>query len=630
MRGRFQAATADNKEEKMKMKIRSVNGLLAVAVICTLLTGTLPVRGQELVSVSDITGGSSVFVFRTSSKAAPRKYVSRERTKRTRTQREETARKFNKQYVALAKVKPRRPRTAAVNPDDPRLPKVKTMPAAEAARLFAGVGEYYMDRDDFNNAIDFFRESISLDGKYEVGRKGLSEALALKGNEELVRDARAAARRFFEEALTYNPSNAPAHFGLGEVFAADDKDAEARVSYEKALENDKDLTEIYVPLGILYYRAGEIAKADDLLTKAMQISPDDPETQYFLGLIRYHQGRNSEALVAFNKAKADDPTYSEAFYQAGETQLRLNKPAVAISDFTKATELKPAYFEAWLGLGNANYESNNWLAAVAAYEKAVKLKNNNAEAFENLADAYRQIPDFQKAESNYKLAALFIERTPDFNKEQAADIYSKSAYMVAKQCEINRARGVPCRWGDAITYLEKAAQHSKTSVDSANLGWAYYNAALEDLSFRKTAEARPNLEKAKKELLAATTGNSKVSAGSYLNLGRVLADMSDYPGAIDAFNKAIQKDSNWALPYNELGSVYRKQNKFKEAAAQFRKAADKEERNPVIQFNLGEAELQNGNLGEAKKAYDRLKKLGDAGNAFAARLAQLSGGRVRG
>ncbi|NOT49343.1 MAG: tetratricopeptide repeat protein, partial [Acidobacteria bacterium] len=454
----------------MKKFIGSVKGIIGAAVMTAVLIGGVPVSGQELVSVSDITGGSSVFVFRSSSKAAPRKFVSKARTDRTRPQRAETARKLNKQFIALSRVAPRRVRTAVVKPDDPRLPKVKTMPAAEAAKLFAGVGEYFMDRDDFNQAIDYFREAVQLDKTYPVAKNGLSEALALKGNEELVRDARGPARRFFEEALTYNPKNAPALFGLGEVFSAEEKDSEARASYEKALASDKELTEIYVPLGILYYQAGEIAKADDLLSKAMAISPNDAETQYFLGLIRSAQNRNPEALVAFNKAKTADPTYAEAFFQAGESQIRLNKPAEAALDYKKATELKPAYFEAWLGLGAANYEANKWPESVVAYKEATRLKNNNAEAFENLADAYRQIPDYVQAEASYKLAALFIERTPNFNKEQAADIYSKSAFMVAKQCEINIARGSKCRWGDAITYLEKAAQFSQTGVDNTNLG----------------------------------------------------------------------------------------------------------------------------------------------------------------
>lgn len=606
-----------------------MKGYLAVVVIATLLMGAMPSSGQELVSVSDITGGSSVFVFRTGSKAAPRKFVSKARTDRTRPQRAETARKLNKQFIALSKVAPRRTRTAVVRPDDPRLPKVKTMPAAEAAKLFAGVGEYFMDRDDFNQAIDYFREAIQLDRTYPVGRNGLSEALALKGNEELVRDARGPARRFFEEALTYNPANAPALFGLGEVFSAEEKDDLARANYEKALASDKELTEIYVPLGILYFQAGEIAKADDLLSKALAISPNDAETQYFLGLVRTSQNRNPEALIAFNKAKAADPTYAEAFFQAGETNIRLNKPAEATADYKKATELKPAYFEAWLGLGAANYEANKWAEAVTAYKEATRLKNNNAEAFENLADAYRQLPDYTQAEASYKLAALFIERAPNFNKEQAADIYSKAAFMVAKQCEINAARGVRCRWGDAITYLDKASGFSQTGVDNTNLGWAYYNSAREDLSFRNEAAAKPKLEKARAALQKASMDN-KVSGGALLNLGRVLAALGDYPGAVDAFKKAIQREPDWAFALNELGSVYRKQNNFKEAAAQFKKAADKEEKNPILWFNLGEAELQNNQVDNAKKAYDKLKKLGQPGNAFAQKLAQISGGRIKG
>ena len=237
-----------------------------------------------------------------------------------------------------------------------------------------------------------------------------------------------------------------------------ERDDDARLNYEKALNGDKALTEIYTPLGILYYQEGEIAKADDLLTKAMTRRPNDAETQYFLGLIRFSQNKNTEALTAFEQATKADPTYAEAFYQLGETLERLGKPADAVGDYTKATALKPTYFEAWLGLGNAEYELNHWPEAVKAYKEAVRLKNDNGVAFENLADAYRQIPNYNDAEANYKLAALFLERTKDFNKEQVADIYSKSAFMIAKQCEINmRLTRYKCRWDDAVNYLEKAS-----------------------------------------------------------------------------------------------------------------------------------------------------------------------------
>ena len=55
----------------MKKFTRSLKSILAAAVLGMLLFGTLPARGQQVVRVTDITGGSSVFIFRTSSKAAP-------------------------------------------------------------------------------------------------------------------------------------------------------------------------------------------------------------------------------------------------------------------------------------------------------------------------------------------------------------------------------------------------------------------------------------------------------------------------------------------------------------------------------------------------------------------------------
>lgn len=602
-------------------------GLLIV--IFMFLIGGTPAGAQELVPVTDITGGASAFVFRTSARAAPRRFITKVRTVRTKTQRIETAKKVNRQYVVLAKAAPRRTRTKSVDPNNlPPAPAIGQMPKDEAAKLFAGVGEYYMDRDDFNNAIDFFRESVTLDSENTKAQNGLSEALALKGNELLIQDSAAAARKFFEEALQYNAKSSPAYFGLGEVFSALDNDDEARINYEKALLYDKDLTEIYTPLGILYYQHGDILKADELLTKALAISPGDAQTQYFLGLIRYSQLRNEEALIAFTNAKTADPANAEAFYYSGETLSRLDKHAEAIDDFRQAITLKPKYFEAWLGLGAAYYETQNWAESITANKEAVRMKNDNWVAFENLGDGYRQLSDFNQAESNYNLAALFIEKTKDFSKEQAADIYSKSAFMIAKQCELNMKKAVPCRWDAAVRSLEKASQLSQSSVDSANLGWAYYNAARADILRKDMAAAGPKLENAKINLQKSAAGDPKFVAGPLLNLGMALTDLGDYAGAVEALKKVIAKEPTWVFAVNELGIAYRKQNNFKDAAGQFRKAIEMDDKFAVAHYNLGEAELRSGNLGGAKNAYQKLRKLGR--NDLALQLELMSGGKVKG
>ncbi len=603
------------KEKNMKTIHGLTRGLLALTVIFTMLLCTLPASAQGLVPVSDIAGGATVFIFRTSPKSAPRRFVSKVKAGQSKQQRQDTARKVNKQFVALAKVAPRRVRTASIDPNNYKK-GFPTLTPVEASKLFSGVGEWYMDRTDYNNALDFFREANTMDKANSRASFGLSEALALKGNElhaannTTAADKTEAVKKFFEEALKYNPKNAPAYFGLGEFYSDKGQDAEAQKNYELAIANDPELTEIYVPLGVLYYQKGEIAKADTLLTKAIAVSPDDAQTQYFLGLVRFAQNQNPEALAAFTKAKTIDAKYAEAFYQSGETLSRLKKYPEANADYKIATDLKRDYFEAWLGLGSANYELGNYAEAVAAYKEAVRLRNNNAEAFENLADAHRQLNNFNDAESAYNLANLFITRNAEYNKQDAADIFAKASFMIAKQCEIDNRRNAPCRWETATKHLEKAILLSQSSVDYANLGWAYYNWARWDFNHNNAAAAQPRLLKAKENLEIAVATSPKFLEGPLLNLGLVLIDMGDYAGAVKALTRVVEKEPKWAFALNELGVAYRKQNNYKEAVKHFKKAVEKDENFAMAVFNLGEAEFRGGNPGESKKAYDKLIKMG--------------------
>jgi tetratricopeptide (TPR) repeat protein len=601
--------------------------LLTLLIISVLLMSAAPVRSQDLVAVSDLAGGSSVFVFRNTSKSAPKRLIVKTRVTRTKVQRIETAKRVSKQYVTLAKVAPRRTLSAVVREDDPRIPKIPTMPKEEASVIFAGVGEYFMEKDEFRRAQDFFRESIQLDSKNTKAVAGLSEALALEGNDELVKGNTAVARTKFEEALKYNAKNSPAYFGLAEVFAELDKDPEAIVNYEKALTNDKDLTEIYVPLGILYYQQGEIAKAESLLDKALALSPNDAQTQYFLGMIRYSQNRNDDALTAFTKAKTLDPTYAEAFFQSGETLVRLKRYREATLDYQKATELKPNYFDAYMGLGSAYFEIDSYPEAVAAYKQAERLRNNNIEVLVNLGDTYRQLSNWNDAEAKYNLATVFIERDPTYNRDEAADVYSKIGFVIAKQCEENMKKALPCRWDVAVRNLEKASAITDNNVDTANLGWAYYNAAKNDIQNKRPEIARPKLEKAKAALEKAAFSSPKFIEGPLLNLGMTLTDLGDYPGAVDAFKRVIAKQPKWVFAMNELGIAYRKQDNFKDAAAAFRKATSTDTKYVIAYYNLAEAEFRAGNLGEAQKAYNKVKELGR--KDLAAQLQLLSGGALR-
>jgi tetratricopeptide (TPR) repeat protein len=580
---------------------------MSLTSIASILILPMIAFAQDLVPVSSLTGGSSVFVFRNAARAA-KKFVPTVKPKRTKAQRMETVAKVKKQYETIAKVAPKRAKSKVVDPF--KLPKnVRTLPAAEGSKLFAGVGEYYSDKGEYEKSIQFYQDAVKLDDKNTAAKSGLSEALAIKGNDLLVKDQAAAAKGVFLEALKFDSNNAAAYFGLAEVYAELDQIDEAIANYEKSLEFDKDLTEIYVPLGVLYYQKGEIAKADTLLTRALAQSPNSAETQFFLGLVRSAQNNYKDALAAFQKSKALDPTQAETHFYVAETLVRMKRTAESVAAYEKATELKPNYFDAWLGLGEAHYELGNYDKAIVAYNAAAKLKNNDWAVFAGLGESYRLNKEFDNATGAYRNAALFYTQQKDFNKETAADLYSKIGLSIGQQCDINIERAVVCQWASAIKALQKAAELTNNPIDEVNLGWAYFRLAHPDAEARNLSVAKPNLDIAKDILQKAVAAGPPASDFALQNLASVQIDLGDYKGAVDTLTKLIDRKPDLNFARYALGVAYFKSNDMNNAEKWLRAAIGNEPKNIGYMMALGDTLIGRKNGKEARKVVDMLRPL---------------------
>lgn len=578
--------------------------VFSLIIVSVFFINNLPVRAQDVVTSEDFTGGSSAFVFRTSRKSTQRKLAFRTSStvSRSKTAKLESVRRISKQSVTVAKVNPKRTKSKEVPPESikPDSVEFKRKTPQEASVIFAGVGEYHLNRDELDKSIGWFRESVQLDEKNSNAKTGLSDALTRKGNELLTAEKYDLAKMFFEEALRNNQKNAGAHAGLATVYSAKDETDNAISSYESALANDAELTELNAPLGVIYFQKGEIAKAETYLQKALATTPDNAETQFFFGLLRYKQDRNQEALAAFKRSVELDPANAEAHYYLGEVYDRLNRDAEAITAYQKSVELNPKFTDAWFDLGVAYFNRDRLLESIEAYKQAIRLKPTYGEAHANLADVFRLSGKWDEAIAAYRLATTFI--TND------AELYSKYGYVATRRAA---TPGYKSYWKTAIENFEKAAAIAPHYIDYTNLGWAYYNVAQSNLKERNEADYKLNLGKARDAFVRANSLKPvpKVAAAINLNLGMTLTDLGDYPGSIAVLKTANEMQRDWIPAINELGIAYRKNGDLENAVRQFKKAVELDDKYAVGYYNWAEAEFRRNNLKEARKGYEKLKAM---------------------
>ena len=142
----------------------------------------------------------------------------------------------------------------------------------------------------------------------------------------------------------------------------------------------------------------------------------------------------------------------------------------------------------------------------------------------------------------------------------------------------------------------------------------------------KSATGKEKLEKARMNLQKVTNADSRYLTAPMVNLGMALNDLGDFPGAIKVLGQVVQREPKWVFAINELGSAYYGNKDYKSAIDRFNTAVKRDDKFAIGWFNLGKAQYANGNVGEAKKAYGQLRKIG--ANNLADRLDRETGGAM--
>ena len=559
--------------------------LFSSITLVSLNLSCLLVFPQDIVAADDITGGSSVFVFRKSRKDPHEKAAGRSLRSgggRVRT---------NKAKYTSNVAANRKRRSDKAKANQAALAKSRTRNAKiTLSNTLTAKADSQLEAKQVDLAITTYREALKNNPKNEDAKLGLSDALAAKGIDVAGDTNNAAAMPYLDEALVLDPKNDVAYAKLGELHDAKNDPAKARLNYEKALAINPQLTALYVPVGVTYLNGGEIAKAESSLQSAEKHGVSDAEFYNLKGMVLYKQNKNAEALAAFEKTLSLEGRNATAKYYRAALLDRMNQPEQSLVAYRETVTIEPTYSPAWYDLGVAYYNRGDYKNAESAYKEAIRADPQYHEAHANLASTYRQLERYPEANAEYALAEAGIKDDPD--------LYLEWGYCLGKTNE----------WDKAVVRLEQARKLSPTAVDDSNLGWAYYNAAQVDKQQKKDAEANAKLQKGRESLQAAVQKDPKLDA-AYMNLGSTNNSLGDFEAAVAALNVALSLRKDWVIAINQLGLGYRGLNNLSAAIQQFNRVVALDGNNVVGLFNLGSAQFASGDKKGAKKTQERLKKI---------------------
>jgi type IV pilus assembly protein PilF len=159
------------------------------------------------------------------------------------------------------------------------------------------LGLYYLNQNDVDNAMKYFRNAVSLDPGHYLAWNAMGLAHSMKGRLD-------EAAKAYEKCLQINPQFSEAHNNLGTVYQEMGHLEQAEQEFRKALADlaytNRELP--YFNLARLYVIQGRLDEALDNVQKALQIKPRLAMALNLRGLIYEKKNIIGEAVASYEAA----------------------------------------------------------------------------------------------------------------------------------------------------------------------------------------------------------------------------------------------------------------------------------------------------------------------------------------
>ncbi len=434
---------------------------------------------------------------------------------------------------------------------------------------------------------------------------------------------------YLKKYSALNPGDAAAQKTLGDMLYANKNFGGAVDAYRAALKADPEVKGIYPHYAeLLMNNGGTESELASVLNGAIAAGEADVKMYVRLGEIFVKQADNTNIIP--NKKGTGKGLESKK-----ETYVK------ACKMYEKATQLDPRNVVLLTRLAECQYSAGNIDASIMTYEQSIAMNPSADKEFKAIGDLYLQLKRIDAAVSNYK---KYLEK----NKDAAiAQLVGEFAFNGKNYPEAVKYLGmISGQETSNVKYLRiygEACYQSKDYIKSFQIFKQLATVTPQDPVVYKKLYDLAGRAGTREEVLLYLKKYTSLNQGDAVaqkDLGNMLYEQKDFPGALNAYRAALKADPaskgfypryaellmknggseteiisalNGAISANEadvnmytrLGEIHFKQSNFAKAAQMYEKASQINTKDPSLLTKLAESQAKSGNTNAAILTYEQ-------------------------
>ena len=288
----------------------------------------------------------------------------------------------------------------------------------ELSKAYAGLGQSFLQRKLYQEAINQFKRSLNLTPSNVDYKISLAKTYQLMGQFN-------DAEKYFKLAVDEHSENAKSFYHYGLFMGEKGDKQKAIISYRKALKLKKNMYAAYLPLGKLLEETGQIEDAITEYTLGLKYDEKNTELHLALGKLLLISNNSSKAMLHLNKAVSLMPQNFQVRIKVAELFKNKGMLDEALDLYMVASSAQPNNAEVQSNLGNIYLQKNDLVNALKGYKQSVKINSESAE------NQY-QLGRLLRLEKQFKKSRQALEKALSLNGDHIPTYYELGLVLLAE------------------------------------------------------------------------------------------------------------------------------------------------------------------------------------------------------